>query len=215
MKLLGDKIIVRKGEAFNLNLSIKDENGVPYILLDSIPNPHICLSVNSNIYAQDGDYNFNTWINIDKYFKAKHSVIEQCTNNEVQNGVELTDYRNGTICRTFNDIYYSVTNGKFETYEFKVHKKFLPLYTNKWIEGQYTYSISVVGGTLLTPILQTWYKQIYYSGENVELPTDNKILYEKIKKCRPDLVEGIKYNNPFASISYMKPLIKEGKLIIK
>lgn len=218
MKILGDKIIIHKGEAFNLNLNVKDELGQPYVLLN-VENPYLCISVKSTVYPQDGDYNFNTWIQLgDSYFKAKTKDIDFCLQSEVNEGISINDERNNTICRLSNiDEYYKVENGIFMPYEFKVHKKFLPLYTSKWLEGEYNYSISVVGGSLLTPVLQTWYKQIYHPEREIkiQLPTDNKFLYDKIKQCRPDLVENINYNQPFASISYRDWIIKEKKLIIK
>lgn len=68
MRMLGDTIVVERGEKFSLDFTVTGHNGVPFTILDKWKNPYLVATVASARYKEKGDYRLNYWCNLKKKY---------------------------------------------------------------------------------------------------------------------------------------------------
>lgn len=218
MEALGKTLVVRRGEEFVYQREIVDDNGIPYRLWGLFPqrvgeereylinNPYLLIKIASTTYRQDGRYEMNYWLDISGYkkFEARHPEPVFVTNEQVSAGTLPDGIGSYSTVYLFVDegknyYGYNLTDAKYEPYSFTFTKHFLPVQTAAWVEQDYTYEISIKGGTLTSEYLTSLYVSLY---SDKTPPTDNRTLYEKIKCIKPELVDGINYDAPIVAIDY-------------
>lgn len=220
MKVVGKNIIVFRGETFNLTRKVyKHDLVTPYVLSKAITNPYLIITVSSSPYRLNGGYKCNWWIDLSKY-PSFQSTIPVIVEQSVINSNQLPQGYTADKCifyvqdengnKTF--YYYNATTSKYEEYSFVFKKTFSHLETNQWIESLYTYQFRIVGGNSTKSVLQGLYRAVY-PGKTV--PEDNRTLYYRIKKCRPDLVKNIRFSAPLATFFTEDILQRPEKLTVK
>lgn len=228
MEALGKTLVVRRGEEFVYQREIVDDNGVPYRLwalfpkhvgdvrVNLINNPYLLIKIASNTYRQDGRYEMNYWLDISgyKYFEATMREPVFVTNEQLSAGTLPDGIGSNSTILLFVDegknyYGYNLTDSKYEPYSFTFTKHFLPVQTAEWVEQDYTYEISIKGGTLMSDYLTSLYKSVF---PDKTPPTDNRTLYEQVKLCRPDLVKDINYDAPIVAFDYDEIIQAPSKL---
>ena len=223
MKTLGKTIIVRRGETFVLSRKVFKADGSPFVLSNSIVNPYLIITVSSNTYHINGGYKMNYWLDLSKYpkFDSVTPVVitsTELSENKLPDGYTADEQLDCwqaifyVVSSTQRDYYY-YTNGQYKSYSFVFTKQFLNYHTSQWIESVYQYEFRLVGGQKMEDFLLPLYKAIYPGRDWI--PTDNRTLYNEIKKCRPDLVQNIRYSAPLASYFVEDILQRPEKLVIK
>lgn len=68
MRMLGDTIVVERGEKFSLDFTVTGHNGEPFTILNKWENPYLIATVASARYKEKGDYRLNYWCNLKKKY---------------------------------------------------------------------------------------------------------------------------------------------------
>lgn len=220
MKVVGKNIIVFRGETFNLTRKVyKDDLSTPYVLSKAIENPYLIITVTSSPYKFDGSYKCNWWIDLSTYpsfrtttpYLVEESVI---SSNSLPSGMSADQCIFYTTDSDGNKsyYYYDSDTSAYKEYSFVFKKSFSHRETNEWIGSLYTYQFRIVGGNRTKTVLQGLFRAIY---PNAKVPEDNRTLYYRIKKCRPDLVKNIRYSAPLATFFVEDVLQRPEKLTVK
>lgn len=220
MKVVGKNIIAFRGESFTLTRKVyKNDLVTPYVLSKAITNPYLIITVSSSPYKLQGGYKCNWWIDLSTYpsFKSTIPVIvdsEVIESNQLPEGYQADSCIFYTQDENLNKAfyYYDSSSSSYREYAFIFHKTFSHKETDEWIESLYTYQFRIVGGNRTKNVLQGMFKALY---PGVKVPEDNRTLYYKIKKCRPDLVKNIRFSAPLANFFTEDILQRPEKLTIK
>ena len=220
MKVVGKNIIVRRGETFNLTRKVyKDDLSTPYVLSKAIENPYLVITISSSPYKLDGGYRCNWWIDLSTYpsFRSTTPYLvdeDVISSNKLPTGVSADQCIFYTTDEDANKsfYYYDSDSSTYKEYSFVFGKSFTALETNKWVESLYTYQFKIVGGNRTKNVLQGLYRAVF---PDTKVPEDNRTLYYRIKKCRPDLVKNIRYSAPLATFFVEDVLQRPEKLTIK
>lgn len=220
MKVVGKSIVVHRSETFVLARQVfKDDlNHTPFVLTNSILNPYLIITISSATYKVNGGYKANFWLDLSNYKKFNSRTPVQITTSQLSlNTLPSGSTATSSIYYVVNsegtrDFYY-YDGEAYQPYSFVFKKQFDSIITKEWIESIYQYEFRLVGGAKTVDVLTNMYKGIYPDRDWV--PTDNRTLYEEIKKCRPDLVRNIRYSAPLANFFTEDILQRPEKLIIK
>lgn len=218
MTILGNKIVTSRGEAFGLSFELTEKDGTPYVLLNSIKNPYAKISIADTSYRQDGRYKFNLWIDLSgrPSFKSKIPVpisSEQLESNELPEGYSSDSCIFYFVNTSSEREYYYYSENSYVKYSFVFSITILNSYSKEWIEGKYTYSINILGGTLTYEVLEPLYKATFPT--RVYIPGDNRTLYYEIKKCNSSAVKDIRPEQPIVNFAYNELISKPEWLIVK
>lgn len=220
MKVVGKNIIVFRGETFSLTRKVyKNDLSTPYVLSKAIDNPYLIVTVTSSPYKTDGGYKCNWWIDLSTYpsfrsttpYLVESSVI---SSNELPSGMSADQCIFYTVDEDANKTfyYYDSDSSTYKEYSFIFRKTFSHRETDEWVESLYTYQFKIVGGTRTKNVLQGLFTSIF---PNAKVPEDNRTLYCRIKKCRPDLVKNIRFSAPLATFFVEDVLQRPEKLTVK
>ncbi len=221
MKSLGNTLYITRGETFVLGRSVCKSNGyTPYVLSSNVQNPYIVITVQSDNFKADGSYKHTFWLDISDYLRFTITNVVPLTTALLSN----SDIGCGTAQYCVYEVpddnqdsgyayYYSADGKNLTEYEgFNFKKVFTAQETSEWIEQQYLYNIKLIGGVTTTETLTGLYQSTF---PDYKLPSAESTMYEQIKKVRPDLVEGIDYNKPLATITTQEVLQKTSKIIVR
>lgn len=218
MTILGNKIVTVRGEAFGLSFELTEKDGTPYVLLDSIKNPYAKISIADTSYRQDGRYKLNLWIDLSgrPSFKSKIPVLissEQLESNELPEDYDTNSCIFYIVTSNASREYYYYSENSYLPYSFILDVTILNAYSRDWIEGKYTYSIDILGGTLTYEVLGPLYKATFPT--RTYIPSDNRTLYYEIKECNPSAVKRIRPEQPIVNFTYNELISKPEWLIVK
>ena len=221
MNSLGNTLYVTRGETFVLGRSICKSNGyTPYVLSSNVQNPYIVITVQSDNFRTDKGYKHTFWLDISDYLSFTLKQVVALTTASLLSsdiGYNTAQYCVYEVPDDTQDsgyaYYYSADGTTLTEYEGFIFKKvFTAQETSEWIERQYLYNIKLIGGITTTETLTGLYQSVF---PDYELPSAESIMYEQIKKIRPDLVEGIDYNKPIATITTQEVLQRTSKIIVR
>ena len=149
-------------------------------------------------------------------FKSKIPVpisSEQLENNELPEGYSSDSCIFYIVTSNASREYYYYSESNYLPYSFVLNVTILNSYSKEWIEGKYTYSINILGGTLTYEVLEPLYKATF--PNRTYIPGDNRTLYYEIKECNPSAVKGIRPEQPIVNFTYNEFISKPEWLIVK
>lgn len=223
MRMLGQKMIVYRGETFKYCAKIyKSDNVTPFILMNDIPNPYLLISIASNNLTMKGKYLSKHWIDLSTYASFRENdplLVEQRVIDSNSKPSTYGKNDDGKDCVVYvqesngNKSYYYWLNNTYKEYSFVFGTSFTNLETRNWIESKYSYELQLLGGDKTFDILLDMFNTIYPNAS--EIPDDPRTLYEKIEKCRPDLVEKLCWSCPICNYYTVDIIRKPTELIIE
>lgn len=218
MTILGNKIVTARGESFGLTFELTEKDGAPYVLLNNIENPYAKISIANTSYRQDGRYKLNLWIDLSGRPSFESNVpvpisSEQLEGNELPEGYNADSCIFYIVTSNASREYYYYSENSYLPYSFILNVTILNAYSRDWIEGKYTYSIDILGGTLTNEVLEPLYKATFPT--RTYIPSDNRTLYYEIKKCNPSAVKYMNPDQPIVNFTYSELIQKPEWLIVK
>lgn len=213
MKMLGDKIVIQRGETFTYRKEVVEQDGSPFVL-PKLTNPYLLISITSDRYFQGKRISYNYYIDLSTYpqFDEPYPLFfpDNVLPDEIPEG-HAADYAVWYLITDSGEReYYYWNNDQFEIYSFAIEKTFNAYDTFKWTDRLYTYEIRIVSGTDMNEALTNMWKT-YYGDENV--PTDNATLYKDLLKVEPALVKSINFNAPIYTY-YSNTIIQAPRIIV-
>lgn len=161
MRVYRDRIEVTRGESFNYNVKIVNNDGSPYVISNMLRNPYFLLTVASTKYAEHDRYLHNYWCKIDNSYRRFYCTTPIELADETQapenalNALELTDYvkyiQQGGTAETYsvykiNDEYKYWDGEAYQFYELSFTITFLPVDTINWVEQEYEFGMKLIDG---------------------------------------------------------------------
>ena len=64
MRTIGNDVYIQRGEDFTLDLSVKNEDGDPYMIFSGWTNPYLAITVTAARYEQPGDFRVTYWLDL-------------------------------------------------------------------------------------------------------------------------------------------------------
>ena len=213
MKILGDKLVLNRGESFKVAFNVKDASGVP-LVLPKLNNPYLLFSVASERYEQHARVAYNYWTDYANVLQFERTTPENFPGNLIPS--ELPQGYNADTTVWYQVVdggnareYYYWDGSRFVPYSFVVERQFYSYDTINWVDKNYTYEIRIVDGEPMNVILTGIWNSLYDGTP----PQDNKTLYDEIYRMRPDLVKGLNYAAPLGTLS-VSILIQSPKRLI-
>ncbi len=175
MKILGNDVYIQRGENWTIDFEVKNDDGDPYMILKSIQNPYIAITVTAARYEQQGDFRKTYWLDLtDESFKKFIStealylggftieeaiayygvdnggkmVLDEGDDFDVMNYLFYTDPDSdgNRIYKYVSD--YTVVNGVVtsETWSEYTFRIVKEFNTKSWMEQCYLYDIKLLAG---------------------------------------------------------------------
>lgn len=211
MKIIGNKIIITRGEQFSLQFDIRDREGAPYVpLVDPDDSEsYVEITVASALYPQAERYKRRYWINQDNTikFQSKDIVIKPSQNPS----------------SAYQNVYYEVNedgsreyfywNGtSYVDYDFVIYNDFPSTDTQDWLEQRYLYEIKyIVGHNTHDYLVNLW--QTCYPNQTP--PETNMELYWEILKKQPQLLRNFNLEAPICNFSRQDILQRPNLIIVQ
>lgn len=211
MRILGNKILITRGEQFSLDFDIRDKEGAPYVpLVDpQTAKSYVQITVSSALYPQAERYKRRYWINQDNTikFQSKEIIIKPTSN-------PTTAYQN--VYYEVNDDgskeYFYWNGTSYVEYDFVIRNDFPSTDTQDWLEQRYLYEIKyIVGNSTHDYLTSLW--QACYSDQTP--PEADIELYWGVLKKHPCLLKDFNWQAPICNFSRQDILQKPNLIIVQ
>lgn len=210
MRILGEKIIIHRGETFGITITPRTPEGDPYVPSADDANPYVLIQLTSTRYSQDERLNKRYWLSQADTLKfASTEIIPQPESTSGLTAQQNVYY----IVNSDGNREYSYYNGSsFVDYDFSVTYNFSSIDTSKWIDQRYTYEVMYVSGQSTLSYLQDLYKSYYPDETNI--PTIPVELWKAICKHNP-CFSNFNYNAPICNFARKDILQKPNLFIVQ
>ena len=220
MRTRGNDIFIQRGETFSIDRSIKNADGSPYRVDESLvedgKEAYFLLTISSDKYETNGRYLRNWWLPITNFVSNSTQVI--------------TDYNDRVLppIKT-NDLYYFERDGeyiyakydgtKFVEYSMRFVKHFASQDTLELTGRNYFYSITLVIGQTTRSYLEGLYAELDETpGEYLTLTQMKEYLIAKFHNVgnyvREELVKNLDTERPLMDFDVSRPIISPSNLIV-
>lgn len=166
-----NEIEVYAGENWTMSKLIENRDGSPYIISSELLNPYWLVTISSSLYNQKNRYILNKWLSLNDFPRFKNTTPVELKsidptytfeNADIPSGYEgdeTSGYANEAIFyeKDQNSVirykYFEYDNneegnysGEWVDYKCPIITSFTSDITSEWREGNYVYSIQLVGG---------------------------------------------------------------------
>ena len=227
MMILDKTLVMARGQSATIKCEIFNEVDdvlVPYTMRLNLRNPHIRLQVR-NSYMYEGNkgtiYNY--------YLPAERFILQTATKSpRFVSTLDQFESKNELVYMLDREgvrRYYCYNGLSVKEYKCHFKKTFLTFDTKRWREQDWSYSFSLVGGTLMIEYLQGIYDDLYkkkpdqfittlYTNDAKKGYKSKRWLYDKICQVRPDFEGKVDWRDYFSSVYELDKLDGEHKLVI-
>ena len=214
MKSLGNSILINRGETFTLSRNVLNDFGEPYILSKYWQNPHLLITVSSNLYHVRNRYIKHYWLDLSDYPSFENTVAEfiEDLGGDLPDGYNADTSVFYTIDESGDKEFWYWDGSEFKPYQFVFHKTFYHSDTVTWVESFYNYEIRLVSGTSMNYYLTNEFMRLYPEATP---PEDNATLWLEIAKVEPSLVKDIVYTAALVNYNVNDILLRPSKIIVK
>lgn len=215
MKLIGNDIIIYRGENFTIDRSVINRDGSPFVVSSRLLNPYILVTVSTDKREQTNRYIKNWWLDASNYPpRFEHTQIQKISSfpSSLPSTMEVGDavYTDGRSYKYWND---KVTPAGWTDYQFRIVKQFSSDETNKWISQNYTYSVSLVSGTSLKDFLRKLCERYQVISDDNVVDMYNKLTAHDQVELNA-LLQDIDLTKPLYEYSSIVPIVPPSKLTV-
>jgi len=198
-------VSVKRGETWAIDFEVFANDGItPFVVLSELENPYLKITVKSNKYERDGQYEKTWWLDLAKTYEiepngnlsviplprfAQTEVIEvPLLDNQFDANTIINFFANmGQVTPPLTDVVwmgiqsnddiifaYTVDGITFEPYQFRIVKGFQHEDTAEWVEQSYLYDITIVTGTEVEEFIINTLLQ-YMQFNEMPIGTEDKL----------------------------------------
>ena len=218
MNIIGNDIYITRGEAFALDFDIVNKDGSPYILHKDLENPHLLITITSNVYEQDERYLANYWIDLSDEPKfvntrpIKVSSLNAYPPSDVHYNDDFLNDVTGKIAvfTTDDETYKYYLDGKYVDYALRIVCNFNSEEFADLRPQSYGYSVKLVSGKRTEDYVKEVFKSKYPEDDEEQIMK----MYNILIMTDENFKRTVNLDVPLVKINTDAILIRQADLIV-